>query len=72
MLPTHSARKQRTTPATVVAFIVILVGLLGFCGYSLKQSQASVQLISQQLASLQQAHEALGAMSDSAYASSII
>jgi len=61
MLPTHSTRKQRTTPATVVVFIVVLLGLLGFCGYSLKQSQSTGVLLSQQLTSLQQAHEALGA-----------
>jgi len=61
MLPIHSTRKQRTTPATVVVFIVVLLGLLGFCGYSLKQSQSTGVLLSQQLTSLQQAHEALGA-----------
>ena len=61
MLPTHSTRKQRATPATVIVFIVVLLGLLGFCGYSLKQSQSTGALLSQQLTSLQQAHEALGA-----------
>ena len=61
MLPTHSPRKQKTIPATVIVFIVVLLGLLGFCGHSLKQSQSTGDLLSRELATLLRAHETLGA-----------
>ena len=63
MLPTHSTRKPRTTPATVIVFIVLLLGLLAFCGYALRQSQSTTEDLQQQLVSLQKIHEGLGANS---------
>ena len=60
MLPTHSTRKPRTTPATVIVFILLLLGLLAFCGYELKKSQSTVEDLRQQLATSQQAAEGAG------------